>query len=117
MSFAGIESRWRPKLLDVQFLVIFATLAICAVIGTSTVANFTIVSQENAILTREEISETRAAALGAAVAYEQGNRPGDSWRQALAPVIAVADRTGAALEVRDPGGPAIVRSSPGFATF
>jgi signal transduction histidine kinase len=112
-------------------------LAICAVIGTIVVANFTVVSQTNAVLTGQETNETRAAALGAAVAYQQGARPGDSWRLALSPVIAIADRTGAAMQVRglgradrpvsvrramsvlqtrDPGGP-VVRSSPGFASF
>ena len=67
MSFASIGSRWRPKLLDVQFLVIFATLAICAVIGTSTVADFTVATGEEAAL--KLVARTRlftlAESLGA----------------------------------------------------
>lgn len=108
--------RWRrPRLLDVQVALIFTALAVGAVVATTAIAAVTVVAQTNEVLNRQQANDTQAAALGAAAAYRAAPTHG-GWREALAPLIAGADRTGEALKVLDRAG-RVVRSTPGFGRF
>ena len=82
-----------------------------AVLAASAYSAITVTAAEHQALKRQEINETRAAAIGAASTYVR-----TGWSRTLLPVIMVADRTGAVIRVRDTKG-AIVGSSPGFASF
>ena len=111
-----MQLKWRrPRLLSVQVALIFAGLAVSAVLATTAIASVTVIAEENQILTREEAAESQAAALGAAVAYKSAPTYA-GWRRALAPAIAVVQRTGEGLQVRDLADQ-VVRSSPGFASM
>ena len=80
-------------------------------VAASVVTALTVNSAEGQVLSRQEIMQTNAAALGAAATYVPAG-----WSRDLAPVIAVIDRTGAVAQVRDSAG-ITVRSSPGFGSF
>jgi hypothetical protein len=101
----------RAGRLGLQLALAFVGVAIAAIAAASVVTALTVNSAEGQVLSRQEIMQTEAAALGAAATYVPAG-----WPRALAPVIAVIDRTGAAAQVRDSDG-VIVRSSAGFASF
>jgi signal transduction histidine kinase len=101
----------RAGRLGLQLALAFVGVAIMAGVAASVVTALTVNTAEGQVLSRQEIMQTNAAALGAAATYIP-----TGWPRALAPVIAVVDRAGAAARVRDSAG-VIVRSSPGFASF
>jgi two-component system sensor histidine kinase BaeS len=110
--------RQQPRLADsragrlgLQLALAFIGVAIMAMAAASVVTALTVNTAEREVLSRQEIMQTNAAALGAAATYVPAG-----WPRALAPVIAVIRRTGAAARVRDSAG-MIVRSSAGFETF
>lgn len=97
--------------LGLQLALAFVGVAITAGVAASVVTALTVNTAEGQVLSRQEIMQTNAAALGAAATYVPSG-----WPRELAPVIAVIDRTGAAARVWDSAGVA-VRSSPGFESF
>jgi len=103
--------RRRYGRLGLQFALVFILVAVGAVVVANIVAALTVFSDANQVLARQEASETSAAALGAAITYAP-----HGWAAALGPVIAVTDRSGAALQVRDTAG-RVVQSSPRYASF
>ena len=82
-----------------------------AVLAASAYSAITVTAAEHQALRRQEVNETKAAAIGAAATYVR-----NGWSRTLEPVIMVADQTGAVIRVRDVQG-AIVGSSPGFGDF
>jgi two-component system sensor histidine kinase BaeS len=101
----------RAGRLGLQLALAFVGVALMAGVAASVVTALTVNTAEGQVLSRQEIMQTNAAALGAAATYVPAG-----WPRALAPVIAVIDRAGAAAQVQDSAG-GVVRSSPGFASF
>jgi two-component system, OmpR family, sensor histidine kinase BaeS len=101
----------RISRLGVQLTLAFVGVAVAAVLAAISIAATTVSRDEHQILARQEQQETNAAASAAAAAYTP-----HGWEHALGPVIAAALGSGATVQVRDAGG-AVVRSSPGFASF
>lgn len=101
----------RAGRLGLQLALAFVGVAITAGVAASVVTALTVNTAEGQVLSRQEIMQTNAAALGAAATYVPVG-----WPRALAPVIAVIDRTGAAARIRDSAG-VTVRSSPRFGSF
>lgn len=97
--------------LGLQLALAFVGVAVMAVLAASAYSAVTVTAAEHQALRRQEVSETSAAAIGAASTYVR-----NGWSRTLVPVIKVADRTGAVIRVRDAKG-AIVGSSPAFASF
>ena len=97
--------------LGLQLALAFVGVAVMAVLAASAYSAVTVTAAERQALSRQEDNETSAAAIGAASTYAR-----TGWAQRLQPVIMVADRTGAAIQVRDAKG-AIVGSSPAFDSF
>jgi two-component system sensor histidine kinase BaeS len=97
--------------LGLQLALAFVGVAVMAVLAASAYSAITVTAAEHQALRRQEINETKAAAIGAAATYVRRG-----WPRTLVPVIMVADRTGAVIRVRDAKG-AIVGSSPGFGDF
>ena len=97
--------------LGLQLAVLLVFVAIGAVVVANVVAGLTVFADARQILHLQEKNEAKATALGASVTYTNGN-----WARALEPVIAVADRAGAAVQVRDSAGRP-VRASPDYYSF
>ncbi|HUZ55518.1 MAG TPA: ATP-binding protein [Streptosporangiaceae bacterium] len=97
--------------LGLQLTLAFVGVAVMAVMAASAYSAVTVTAAEHQALSRQEVDETSAVAIGAAATYVR-----NGWSRALVPVIMVADRTGAVIRVRDAKG-AIVGSSPAFASF
>jgi two-component system, OmpR family, sensor histidine kinase BaeS len=111
--------RRSPGRLGLQLALAFMFVAVGAVIASSVISAATVYSNARHILARQETSETRAAAVGAAATYPGGvsvSTLRTSWARALVPVIAVASRSGVSIQVKDAAGN-VVRSSPGYISF
>jgi signal transduction histidine kinase len=111
--------RRRYGRLGLQLALAFVFVAVGAVVAANVIAAMTVYGDARQLLTRQEASETSAAALGAAVIYPRAaNTAGmhAAWARALSPVIAVAVRSGTSIQVRDADG-RVVRSSLGYASF
>ncbi len=107
--------RRRYGRLGLQLALAFVFVAVGAVVAANVVAALTVYADARQLLDRQEADQASAAALGAAATYPQaGTRA--AWARALTPVIAVADRSGSAMRVRDMTGQ-IVRSSPGYGSI
>jgi signal transduction histidine kinase len=105
--------------LGLQLALAFMFVAIGAVIVSSLFAAKMFYSNSRNILARQETSETRAAASGAAATYPGGvgtSALRTAWSRGLVPVIAVASRSGVSIQVKDAAGN-VVRSSPGYVDF
>jgi two-component system sensor histidine kinase BaeS len=103
--------RRRYGRLGLQLTLAFVTVAVGAVIAANIVFALTVYSDARRLLVRQEANQAKAVALGAAVTYTRGD-----WARALKPVIAVADRSGASVQIRDSAG-RVVRSSPGYGSY
>ena len=101
----------RSGRLGLQFALLLVFVAVGAIVVANVVAALTVYADAQQILHRQERDEARATALGAAVTYTPGN-----WARELEPVIAVADRAGSAVQVRDRAG-LLVLSSPGYRSY
>jgi signal transduction histidine kinase len=103
--------------LGLQLCLAFVFVAIGAVIASSVISAATFYSNARHILARQETSETRAAAVGAAATYPGGGASVSAlrtdWARALIPVVAIASRSGVSITVKDTAGN-VVRSSPGY---
>src|SRR5712692_2144998 len=112
--------RRRYGRLGLQLALAFVFVAVGAVVAANVIAALTVYGDARQLLTRQEASETNAAALGAAVIYPRAAEGTAetlaAWARALSPVIAVAVRSGTSIQVRDATG-RIVRSSLGYASF
>jgi len=123
--------RRRYGRLGLQLALAFVFVAVGGVVAANAIAALTVYADARQLVDRQEANETGAAALGAGATYPPartrapaGTRspartPADmraNWARALGPLIAVADRSGTAMQVRDLTG-RIVRSSPGYASF
>lgn len=80
-------------------------------VATVTVGSLTVRGDEQRDMASQQITQTHAAADGAASAYA-----GVGWPQALTPLLADVSRSGGAVQVRDARGK-VVRASADFATF
>jgi two-component system sensor histidine kinase BaeS len=103
--------RRRYGRLGLQLTLAFVTVAVGAIIAANIVFALTVYSDARRLLVRQEANQAKAVALGAAVTYTRGD-----WARALKPVIAVADRSGASVQIRDSAG-RVVRSSPGYGSY
>ncbi len=104
-------SKARFRRLRVQLALAFVFVALAGVLATVAVGNLSVRGDEQRDLARQQVIQTDTAAKGAASAYV---RPG--WPRGLMPVMAVAARSGGAVQVRDSHGN-VVRSSANFASF
>lgn len=103
--------RQRYGRLGFQIALILILVAVGAVVAAHIVEELAVTAEANRVLARQEADEASAVALGAAITYRS-----NGWAAALAPVMAVAERSGAAAEVRDASG-RVVRSSSAYARY
>jgi signal transduction histidine kinase len=94
--------------LGLQFALVFVAVALGAVAATVVVASLTVISSVHQLVAAQLDRTAKAAALGVATSYGP-----TGWASRLAPEVAVIDKSGARIQVRDEAG-RIVRSSPGY---
>ncbi len=103
--------RRRYGRLGLQLTLAFVVVAVGAVTAANVVAALYVYSDARHMVILQETSQAKALALGATVTFTGGD-----WAGALEPVIAVAGRSGAAVQIRDAAG-RVVRSSPGYVSY
>jgi two-component system, OmpR family, sensor histidine kinase BaeS len=104
--------------LGLQLALAFMFVAVGTVIAANVMAAVTFYGDTHHILVRQEASEARAAALGAADTYPRdasASARRAAWARALVPVIVVFSKSGTSIQVKDTTG-VIIRSSSGYAS-
>jgi signal transduction histidine kinase len=97
--------------LRAQLALAFVVVAVAAVLATVAVGNLSVRGDEQRDMTRQQVMQTKTAAVGAASAYARRG-----WARDLTPVMAEIAGSGSAAQIRDSHGH-IVRSSANFASF
>ncbi|MGH3150598.1 MAG: sensor histidine kinase [Streptosporangiaceae bacterium] len=102
----------RSGTLGLRLALAFISVALAAVgLVAGLTAGFA-ATDVSALATQQRVQLTNAIAVAAAVAWDRH----DSWANAaLSPVLDLAAKTGADVQIRDASGH-VVRSSPGYAT-
>src|SRR5215469_6057510 len=101
----------RGDTLGLRLALAFVSVALAAVALLAGLTATFAAADVSALAAQQRTELTRAIAVAAGAAFDRNN----SWSSAdLAPILDLAARTGAAVQIRDQAGHAVA-SSPGFA--
>jgi two-component system sensor histidine kinase BaeS len=98
--------------LGLRLALVFVAVSLTAIVAEAAIGAVGVAIDVSAVVRQQEASLARDAALSAAAAYQ-----GAGWARAdLRPVLEVASRSGAAVQVRDSAG-RVVGVSPRYARY